>query len=235
MPPRSTTLSKNDPRRYFHVYEPYLIIRMAPCPWRKSLACLDPISQLDIERRGRAEFLSHSYFPQQNHTKVKNWKMHLLPKILQPLMDFGLVHLKPAPHSKQELHLVVHSSPIQSDNHETKEPVEVNEPWIQETVPTESSPIEKLEGSASNPSLPPAIKQAISQDPQLMKRKPGIFKAFKECNRHPRYSEQGFLRKMLGCIKYRHGNFGSYLLRSILNEWDKSIPVRRTAPSMTLL
>lgn len=158
--------------------------------------------------------------------KLKTGKHTFYQKILRPLLDFGLVHLKPAPHSKQELHLVVHSSPIHSDIPDHKELKKTDEPLFEDRVNVESTTAEQPIVTTSEPSLPASIENAISQDPKLIKRKSGIIKVFQQCKSHPRYSEQAFLRKMLFCINYNHGNFGSYLLRSILNEWDKPIPIQ---------
>ncbi|MEW9672871.1 hypothetical protein [Ammoniphilus sp. 3BR4] len=173
--------------------------------------------------------------------RLKTGKATFYEKILRPLVDFGLVQLQPAPHSKQELHLVVYASPVTDTSNQNptpeipvKESIEELESILEDSQPETPQPPHKkstpLSTSASS-SLPQTIEQAISQDSRLLERRTGIQKAFNQCKDHPHYSEQAFVKKMLNCVGYRHNKhlFGAYLLKSILNEWD-NLPTTVKAP-----
>ncbi len=81
-------------------------------------------------------------------------------------------------------------------------------------------------------SLPPLIQQTIREDQRLVERSTEIIQAYLQCHHHPGYDEIKFNKKMLTCLEYpyvKKENFGAYLLKALLNEWNAKPSVSSTS------
>lgn len=162
--------------------------------------------------------------------RLKTGKATFYEKILRPLVNFGLVKMQAAPHSKQETHLVVYSYPIATSleppawidsiqefspayqtQQDTTDDDHLSSFSPQPPQPRKEKDSKPLSEAPVQP-LPHSIESAMSKDPRLIERASGIRAAHQQCKNHPHYHEESFKLKMLTCIEYRHDkkHFGSY-------------------------
>ncbi|RKD24565.1 hypothetical protein BEP19_09300 [Ammoniphilus oxalaticus] len=158
--------------------------------------------------------------------KLQTGKSTFYGKILHPLLSFGLVYLQRAPHSKQELRLIVHNAPVQPQPYV----IVAATPNLDEQTPTVTLEKGESKQTVEKPAepLPATMEAIIDQDDQLSDKKETIVQAFNDCKDHPLFNEPQFLEKIYACLQYRHvKNFGAYLLKSLHNEWNSASSNRK--------
>ncbi|MEW9674053.1 hypothetical protein [Ammoniphilus sp. 3BR4] len=132
-----------------------------------------------------------------------------------------------------------HSSQRQSDL-----PIE-DKPIPPEEIPMDSdslsSPIDEPSAPPSSMEipvdpLPSPLAQAIHANPELLLRKRSIEDTYRRCKNHPQYTDEGFLHKARTCVPYCHDieNFGKYLYKALMNEWNHPAYHRPSSPPASL-